>query len=104
MKKQRSIIRVIQKCAFFGMVFVLVGVFKVEASKTAADLAGIQDVLLGWAKYMGAAVAFWGAIQLGLAHQDDNPSGKEKGLRILIAGLMIAGIGALVVDTQFFKV
>ena len=101
MKKQNNTLKHIGRSIIFVVIFILMGNVAFAAG-AAGKLKDFQDVLLGWAKYLGATVAFWGAIQIGLAYKDDNPNAKEKGLRILIAGFMVAGIGAFVKDSAFF--
>ena len=48
-----------------------------------------------WTEVLGAAMAFFGAVQLAMGFRSDDAEGKNKGLRSMIAGFIVLAIGAL---------
>ena len=48
-----------------------------------------------WTGYLGAAIAFFGAVQLAMGFRSDDAEGKNKGMRSMIAGFIVLAIGLL---------
>lgn len=49
--------------------------------------------LLPWISRLGGVVILLGAIEFGLAFKNDDAEGKTKGMRTVIAGCIVVGVG-----------
>ncbi len=47
-----------------------------------------------WIQRMGGVVILIGAIEFGLGFKNDDPEGKVKGMRTIIAGAIVLAVGA----------
>ena len=53
----------------------------------------VMSFIAQWIVALGIGIAFFGAIQLAFGFRSDDAEGKNKGLRSMIAGLIVAAIG-----------
>ena len=68
--------------------------YSMGSSGTAGGLfTDIMDFIAQWIVALGIGIAFFGAIQLAFGFRSDDAEGKNKGLRAMIAGLIVAAIG-----------
>ena len=92
-----------------GLTLMAVETFGMAVSAGSLDKLKVENstfkpmltFIAGWTTFLGAAIAFLGAVRLASAFRSENPMSKEKGLRGLVAGLIVIGI-ALSVD-QFLN-
>jgi len=54
---------------------------------------GVMKFLADWTVWLGLAIAFFGAVQIGFGFRSDDAEGKNKGLRAMIAGFIVMAIG-----------
>lgn len=47
-----------------------------------------------WIQRMGGVVVLIGAVEFGLGFKNDDPEGKVKGMRTVIAGVIVIAVGA----------
>lgn len=64
------------------------------SGSTAADTAykNVMTFILTWIRRLGAAVAIFGAVMLGLALKKDDADQKENGIKTMIAGFVVWAI------------
>ena len=56
----------------------------------------IVNMMAIWMQYVGLAVAFFGAVQLGFGFRSDDAEAKSKGMRSMIAGFIVFAIALAV--------
>jgi flagellar basal body-associated protein FliL len=84
--------RMISVSAMFLMMFVLSVSTVASASSIVTAFNPAIRFLQIIAIFLGTAVTFWGAVQLGMAYRTDDAHAKTKGMQILIAGLMVLAL------------
>ena len=65
----------------------------VGAATATNAFQNILRYIAGWTTYLGAAIAFFGAVQLAMGFRSDDAEGKNKGMRSMIAGFIVLAIG-----------
>lgn len=65
-----------------------------------AQFMEIMKTMARWMQYVGLAIGFFGAVQLGFGFRSDDAEAKSKGMRSMIAGFIVFGISASI--TYFF--
>ncbi|MDR0930338.1 MAG: hypothetical protein LBM38_01125 [Clostridiales bacterium] len=65
-----------------------------SANMDSAD--SVLSLLYKGIQYIGVIFVVFGAVQAGLGFKNDDAEGKAKGMRSVIAGAIVWGIGALV--------
>lgn len=53
----------------------------------------VINFILPWIDRLGGVVILIGAVEFGLAFKNDDAEGKTKGLRTVIAGCIVLGVG-----------
>lgn len=53
----------------------------------------VIDFILPWISRLGGVVILIGAVEFGLAFKSDDAEGKTKGMRTVIAGCIVIGVG-----------
>ena len=69
----------------------------ISSGTTEGDFKDIIKFIARWTTYLGAAIAFFGAVQLAFGFRSDDAEGKNKGMRSMIAGFIVIAI-ALAAD------
>ena len=80
---------------FVATIMVAPTVFASLSADT-SNYAMVMKFIATWTTYLGAGIAFFGTIQLAFGFRSDDAEGKNKGLRSMIAGLIVIGIAAAV--------
>lgn len=57
--------------------------------------AGVIDLILNIAMYVGVILTIYGIYQLVMAFKDENPDGKIKGVTLTLVGIAIATLRTL---------
>lgn len=92
-----------KRILFFVMLTVLLSavfVFAADSTTppttTTADSAwsSIWGMLTTWIMRIGAGVALFGGVNIGISFASDNPDARVRGLQFLAAGLIVAAVGA----------
>lgn len=82
--------KMIQIALLFYALFAPIG----YASATAdAKWTAVINFILPWIQRLGGAVVLIGAVEFGLAFKSDDAEGKTKGLRTIIAGIIVIAVG-----------
>jgi hypothetical protein len=61
-------------------------------SQGVSNFTVVMKFIATWTTYLGAGIAFFGAIQLAFGFRSDDAEGKNKGLRSMIAGIIVIAI------------
>lgn len=81
---------------FFTVDTALIPADEIQTVSFISKYGSILKLIIIWVEYLGLAMAFFGAIQLGYGYKSEDADDKNKGLRSVIAGLIvytIAGAG-----------
>lgn len=73
---------------------VLMSTAFVFAADAEATWTGIWDLITKWIIRIGAAIALFGGISIGISFASDNPDARIRGLQFLAAGLIVMAVGA----------
>lgn len=68
-------------------------VYATGAGSADAKWNAVIGFLTPWIQRLGGAVILIGAIEFGLGFKNDDPEGKTKGLRTVIAGCIVFAVG-----------
>ena len=102
MKGEIRMIKMIKRNAariatvFVATMMVVPSVLAASLTADTANFMAIMKFIATWTTYLGAGIAFFGAIQLAFGFRSDDAEGKNKGLRSMIAGIIVIAIGAAV--------
>ena len=91
---ERKVVKVVEVVAT-NLYLLFVAAQPVWAGSLTADTAPMDNVMnfmLTWVIRIGIAVAIFGGIEFGFAYSNDNPDSKNRALRHMASGFIIAGI------------
>lgn len=77
---------------FFTVDASLVPFDEIQTISFVAKYASVLKLIAGWSEYLGLAMAFFGAVQLGYGYKSEDADEKNKGIRSVIAGLVVYAI------------